>query len=152
MFIVIVQYLCVQSALNSRVCLVARIICFPFAYLSQWVWLSICRQKIIICMLISYLHPLLLHRSDASTQYVWLLALAVLILVHIVWLHTLAMIKELTAKHSTQYYTRVPRRRRWTVVLAPRPTRRAPVWLAYIRATKCASNTSQLCFRLQRML
>lgn len=44
-------------------------------------------------MLIGCMHPLSLYRSNASMHYVWLLALAVFILVHVVWLHTLDMIK-----------------------------------------------------------
>ena len=46
------------------------------------------QAKNILCMFIDCL-----HLSDASTHYVWLLALAVFILVHVVWLHTFDMIK-----------------------------------------------------------
>ena len=54
----------------------------------SWTWLSICMQKINICMLIGYLHILSLHCNDASTHRVWLLALYVVRQEHVVWLHT----------------------------------------------------------------
>ena len=80
----------------------------------SWVWLSICRQKINICMLIGCLHVLSLHRSDASIHHVWLLALYVLTRVHVVWLHTsielcspCTLLGELT--NTTTPYTRSQR-------------------------------------------
>ena len=54
----------------------------------SWTWLSKCRPKTNICMLFGCLHVLSLHRNDASTHRVWLLALYVVRWVHVVWLHT----------------------------------------------------------------
>ena len=59
----------------------------------SWVWLSMCSQKTHHMHVYGCLHPLSLHPSNGSMHCVWLLALAVLILVHVVWLHTLDMIK-----------------------------------------------------------